>query len=202
MPQASPLFNEMTKRVRKLKSKYMARQVKKEMLDPINYKFDILNTAAYQLLVHAEIEEYIEAKALQVLKEIEVDVKRNGYGTAYFKNLLAIANELDEPLSITAPYDESEFKTVVERLIKKAVKQVSDNNGIKSNSFSKLALFSGYDRGGIDPFLLSSITAYGKRRGSVAHKGPRHVTTFLSPSSEVKDAEDILMLLRMHYYNF
>lgn len=202
MPQASSLFNDMTKRVKKLKGKYMARQIKKEITDPINYKFDILNAAAYQLLVHAEIEEYIEAKALEVLNLIKNDVVQNGYGTAYFKNLLAIANELDEPLSITAPYDESEFKVVVGSLIKKAQKEVSDNNGIKSNSFMKLALFSGYDKALIDPMLLANITTYGKRRGSVAHKGPRHVTNFLSPSAEVKDAEDILSLLRMHYYKF
>ena len=202
MPKASLLFIEMTKRVKKLKSKYMSRQLRNELSDPIGYRFDILNMAAYRLLVHAEFEEYIETKALKKLTDIKEDVKENGYGTPFFKNILAIAKQLDEPLSINAPYDEADFKRVALAIIKNAEKVVSKNNGIKRESFLKLALFSGRDPASIDEVLLSSVEAYGINRGSVAHKGARHTNNFLSPYSEVNDTEKILGLLRMHFYGF
>lgn len=202
MPKASLLFNDMTTRVKKLKGKYMARQIRGENLNPIGYKFDELNAAAYRLLVHAEFEEYIEAKASTKLSEIKADVLQNGYGTSFLKNILAISHKLDSPLIIGVPYDESDFKKKVLDLIKEAEKEVTRNNGIKEGSFLKLALFAGYDLASIDPVLLKSIDGYGVRRGSVAHRGPRHAKNFLSPSSEVSDAETIISHLRMHYYGF
>ncbi|HBM2975341.1 TPA: hypothetical protein LVL70_003764 [Klebsiella michiganensis] len=202
MPKASNLFNDMTKRVNKLKRKYMNRQLKNEANDPIGYSFDALNIAAYRLLVHAELEEYIEAKASEMLSAIKNDVAANGYNTAYLKNILAIACQVDEVLSITKPYDEANFKTTVLKIITSAEEKVKKNNGIKKGSFIPLALFCGFDENSIDPILLSNLDSYGTRRGSVAHKGARHASNISAPSSEVNDAEQIISLLRFHYYGF
>ncbi|EMM1341870.1 hypothetical protein R5P09_004171 [Enterobacter roggenkampii] len=202
MPKASVLFREMKKRVDRLKRKYMNRQLKNEANDPIGYKFDALNIAAYRLLVHAEIEEYIETKASEKLSEIKSDVAVNGFGTSYLKNILAIACLVDEPLAISAPYDEVEFKRVVLRIISTAEDKVKKNNGIKKGSFILLATFCGYAESSIDPILLTNLESYGKRRGSVAHKGARHANNISAPSSEVSDAENIMNLLRFHFYGF
>lgn len=202
MPKASILFKEMKKRVDRLKSKYMSRQLRNEANDPIGYNFDALNIAAYRLLVHAEIEEYIEAKASEKLSEIKSDVAANGFNTSYYKNILAIACLVGEPLSITNPYDEAEFKQVVLRVILAAEDKVKKNNGIKKGSFIPLASFCGYAESSIDPILLTNLESYGKRRGSVAHKGARHANNISAPSSEVSDAENIMNLLRFHFYGF
>lgn len=202
MPKASKLFNDMTKRVNKLKRKYMNRQLKNEANDPIGYNFDTLNIAAYRLLVHAELEEYIEAKAIEMLSEIKNDVVANGYNTIYFKNILAIACQVDEILSITKPFDDTDFKTAALKIINCAESKVKKNNGIKKGSFIPLALFCGFDESSIDPILLTSLDSYGTRRGSVAHKGARHANNISAPSSEVSDAEKIISLLRFHYYGF
>ncbi|MCA6926738.1 MULTISPECIES: HEPN domain-containing protein [Pectobacterium] len=202
MPKASALFNEMTKRVKKLKGKYMARQIRNELLNPLTYTHDPLNMAAYRLLVHAELEEYIETKALEVLKKIRSDVQLSGFGTKYLQNLLAISKQVETPLAINLPYNEADFKNVVESIIKNAEGKISKNNGIRKDSFIKMALFSGYEPAAIDNVLLNSVDSYGKRRGAVAHKGPRHITNFSSPSAEVNDAESIISMLRLHYYGF
>ncbi|HDV3863925.1 TPA: hypothetical protein RH250_004124, partial [Escherichia coli] len=194
MPKASKLFNDMTKRVNKLKRKYMNRQLKSEANDPIGYNFDTLNIAAYRLLVHAELEEYIEAKAIEMLSKIKNDVVVNGYNTIYFKNILAIAYQVDEILSITKPFDDTDFKTAVLKIINCAELKVKKNNGIKKGSFIPLALFCGFDESSIDPILLTSLDSYGTRRGSVAHKGARHANNISAPSSEVSDAEKIISL--------
>ncbi|ELY5873903.1 hypothetical protein SNN82_004183, partial [Cronobacter sakazakii] len=150
MLKASTLFTDMEKRIKKIKTKYMGRQVRNERTDPVNYTFDRLNTAAYRLLVHAELEGYIEAKASEILALIKNDVVTKGYATAYLKNILAIACHLDEVVAIEKPYDEQDFIRSVLALIAKAEKKVKDNNGIKKNSFKMLALFSGYDVNAID----------------------------------------------------
>lgn len=202
MPKSSRLFNDMTKRVNKLKRKYMSRQLKNEANDPIGYNFDALNIAAYRLLVHAELEEYIEAKASEMLTKIKADVATNGYNTVYLRNIMAIACQLDEVISITKPYDESDFKVAVTKILTSAELKVKKNNGIKKSSFLPLALFCGYDENSIDPILLSDLDSYGTRRGSVAHKGARHASNISAPSAEVNDAEKIMNLLRFHYYGF
>ncbi|WP_448309550.1 hypothetical protein [Pantoea sp. PGP6] len=192
MQKASPKFNEMTKRVKKLKGKYMARQIKKELANPLTYQHDPLHMAAYRLLVHAELEEYIEDKALETLSAIKLDVASNGFATTHLRNILAIAKQVEVPLAINEPYDEVDFKKVVSSIISEAEKAVSKNNGIKRDSFLKLALFAGHELASIDTLLISSMNTYGKNRGSVAHRGPRHVSNFLSPSAEVNDAENII----------
>lgn len=202
MPKSSKLFNEMTKRVKKLKRKYMSRQLRNEANDPIGYNFDALNIAAYRLLVHAELEEYIEAKASEMLTEIKADILINGYNTKFLKNIMAIACQVEEVISITKPYDEPDFKDAVVKVINAAELKVKKNNGIKKNSFVPLSLFCGYDESSIDPILLSDLDSYGTRRGSVAHKGARHASNISAPSTEVNDAEKIINLLRIHYYGF
>lgn len=202
MPKASKIFNDMTKRVNKLKTKYMGRQLKNEANDPIGYNFDALNIAAYRLLVHAELEEYIEAKATEMLSSIKADVASNGYQTIYYKQIIAIAFQVEQMLLVTKPFDEEDFKKVVANILSVAEAKVKKNNGIKKNSFIQLALFCGCDENSIDPILLSNLDSYGVRRGSVAHKGARHASNISAPSSEVNDAEIIISLLRKHYYGF
>ncbi|BBS20065.1 hypothetical protein ACNPNM_09325 [Klebsiella variicola] len=202
MPKASVLFKDMKKRVDRLKGKYMSRQLRNEAEDPIGYNFDALNIAAYRLLVHAEIEEYIEAKASEKLSEIKSNVAANGFNTSYYKNILAIACLVGEPVSVTTPYDEGEFKQVVFKIISAAEEKVKKNNGIKKGSFILLASFCGCAESSIDPILLTNLESYGKRRGSVAHRGARHANNISAPSSEVSDAESIMNLLRFHFYGF
>ncbi|MFQ1681383.1 hypothetical protein ACK08B_16175 [Pantoea dispersa] len=203
MAKASSLFNEMTRRVKKLKSKYMARQVRNER--NAIFVFDEINMAAFRLLVHAEYEEYIETKALESLNIIKADVAMNGYSTSHIKNIFAIARQVDKNLNIDKPFDEQNFKDIVNKIILEAEKKVRDNNGIKKNSFLILSLFCGYEDTSIDPLLLTNLESYGKDRGNVAHKSLRGVgrtISFLAPSAEVQNAENIRLMLRKHFYNF
>lgn len=202
MPKASPLFNEMTRRINKLKGKLMARQISKEKKDPIGYKFDAINAAAFRLLVHAEIEEYIETKAMLMLAEIKRDVNIHGYKTKYFVNIFAISKQLDIPLCISTPNNDLDFKSVIINLITQAELKISKNNGIKEHSFLPLAVFSGFDPSIIDPLLLANLESYGKGRGAVAHKSFGRVRTFLAPSAEVNDALALVRKLRYHFYKF
>lgn len=201
MPKASKLFKDMTVRVKRLKSKYMARQLRNEANTPLTYMHDPINIAAYKLLVHAEIEEYIETKASESIRCIRDDVNANGFKNSKMMEVMAIAHHLNITLSVDKPFDEDDFKGSINRILKAAESRIKENNGIKKDSFIELAIFCGQGKDSIDPILLSDLNAYGKSRGGFAHKGVRHTTNFLAPSGEVGETEKILSRLKKHYYD-
>ncbi|WP_313088380.1 hypothetical protein [Atlantibacter hermannii] len=197
--KACAKFDEMSKRVKMLRTKLMTRQIRSENLP--GFKFNIINSAAYRLLVHAEIEDYIESKAKEKIDIIRNDVNANGYQTKYIKEIFAISNELSFSLVPEKAFDQASFTACVNKLLKTAEEKINDNNGIKEASFTRLSVFCGFEKNAIDNVLLNSLESYGKNRGSVAHKSYGRVRNFLAPSAEVSVVEDIITLLKKQFYN-
>lgn len=119
---------------------------------------------AYSLLVHAELESYIETvsldKARKALNKCLVGGKFNS------KILLSLACFIDQSQRIrsaTTLEDKMKLITGNYNII------VKNNHGIKEENIHNLVLPIGIDEGSLDNTLMSTLTSFGKTRGEYAH---------------------------------
>lgn len=182
----------------------MASQLQDEKQDPVAFLPDLEFSAAYKLLVHAEIQDYLEKKARKGLSLIEADVNANGLSTSYFKIVIAIAIAIpfmnDLKIKISHPLNEKDFKDAVKSILEKARYFINNNNGIKNKSFTMLSLMSCSFKDPFDSVLIANLDSYGQARGDVAHRSVKSVQSINSPLSEVGYVEQILKGFRIHFY--
>lgn len=196
-------FVLLESRIGMLKQKFMDAQLQGEKEDPIAFHPDLEFSAAYKLLVHAEIQDYLEKKARAGLNTIEADVNANGLNTIYFSVIVAIALPFlsDLNIKLTHPLNERDFKDAVKVIIEKARYFINNNNGIKNKSFTILSIMSCSFKDPFDSVLIANLDSYGKARGDVAHKSVRSVTSINSPMSEVSYVEQIIKGFKLHFYS-
>lgn len=189
-----PLYSGLETRIGELKQKFLFDQIQAEASDP-SFIADLDRLAAFRLLVHAEIEEYLESKAKEGLEKLERSF--NGGCQAIRENLCIIV--IGAVLGKIAKFDTTQWGGFAKEVISAARAAISDNNGIKEGAFFQLAVFCGKMPDEIDATLSSALNAYGKSRGDVAHKSVSRVRTIRAPSAESKDADDILINLRAFF---
>lgn len=186
-------------RVNELIQKFVQEQIEAERNEPLSYTPDLDKLAAFRLLVHAELEEFIETKAKTALREKIKKIKAPDFKTREHPELFAISSILSVQLPSEHPFDKAKFISCIEDLIKTAEANIAKNNGIKESSFQKLSIFCGKMIDEIDETLAASLSSYGKNRGDVAHKSALRVSTLLAPSIEAKSATDIVAGLKTYF---
>ena len=191
-----PLFTSLSARIDALREKFVRDQIAAETADPAGFTPDSDRLAAFRLLTHAEFEDFLEAKAKEGLDALETAF--DGGVTAIRANisLLVIGSLLAKAPKFEAPH----WDVFAKEVISGARKVIKDNDGITKFSFSRLAVISGKMPDEIDVGLTSALTAYGKKRGDVAHKSVARVTNIRAPSAESKDADDLLKSLQSYFY--
>lgn len=203
MSEFSRDFIGLESRVETLKIKFMQDQLNSEKDDPFGFNPDLEFCAAYKLLVHAEIQDYLEKKARAGLKLIEADVNEKGSNTIYLKIIIALAlvfqGELN--LKISHPFSEKGFGEAVTNIVHKAREFINKNNGIKNKSFTVLSIMACALKDPFDSVLIGNLDSYGESRGDVAHSSVKSVTSINSPSGEVGYVTQILQGLRTHFYD-
>lgn len=119
---------------------------------------------AFKLLVHAEIEAYIENAALAVWNKCDTEWRNR-------KRVIA-------PLAFLIMFSSSKFEGHEKQLLKNdRIEQalisfktvIKNNNGIKKKNILQLLVPFGVDYLSIDQTWLSTIDSYGSSRGAVAH---------------------------------
>ena len=190
-----PLFVGLESRVNELKEKFVRDQVEAEAADP-GFVADLDRLAAFRLLVHAEIEEYLESKAREGLDALEKAFK--GGGQTVRANLCLMV--MGAMLGKIARFDTARWSAYAAEVLSAARTAIKENNGIKQASFLQLAVFCGKMPDEMDVTLSSALTTYGKSRGDVAHKSVKRVRNIRAPSAESKDADDLLMGLRRYFF--
>lgn len=178
-------------RVLELKGKYTDHHVAGEHADPFNYIADLDDLAAFRLLVHAEIEDYLESKAKDGLAAIESAFRS---GNTQIRNNFEIV-VIARLLNVSLNFDSARWNDDVASCLNAARTWISKNNGIKEASFSTLCVFSGKMPDEIDGSLAASLTSFGSARGDVAHTSPTRVRTIQGPSVEAAAADNLLLAL-------
>ncbi|MFC5344476.1 hypothetical protein ACETK8_11690 [Brevundimonas staleyi] len=147
--------------------------------------------AAFKLLVHAEIEGFIEARVQYAVDEAvrlwKVDQK---ISRALLFILMRWSSE--EEQSSTLGMDSARFTQQIERCAQRARKEVDENNGIKLDALQKLGCSAGFLIDDLQPTLTGAANSYGKDRGDVAHKPRGQVRSLNGPREEAGAARALV----------
>lgn len=194
-------FNHLNTRLTELTQKFMSDQLAGEEADPVAFEPDLDRLAAYRLLIHAEIEEFLELKAKENIRKIEACIKAGQPWMKQHPELLSLAVELQRDLPKRNPEHITSqiVSDYITGLLASANKEIKDNNGIKSQSFSFLSICAGKTADEIDDALSASLNSYGKSRGDVAHTSAARSRNINAPSTEHKTAKDLINELKSFF---
>lgn len=199
MPTPCRYFGTLELRVKELIAKFVSDQIADESADPIGFAADLDKLAAFRLLAHAEVEEFLEGKAREGLAALTSVLDTPGFTVRSIPGVFTLASALGTSLAISWPYDPAAFLKDARRLLGAAEKVISDNNGVKGPSFFKLSVMAGKMPDEIDQSLGASLSSYGQSRGDVAHKSVTRVRTLQAPSAEAKAASDLVQALGTYF---
>lgn len=198
MPKQCAHFKLLSDRVTALFQKFVADQIEDEKRDPLTFQPDLDRLAAFRLLVHAEIEDFLETKAKDNIAALAASTKAPLW-VRRFPELLSLAMVLKKPLPAGQEFDAQRFTAFVQELVAGASSAISENNGIKSQSFLLLSICAGKTVDEVDSVLSGSLNSYGKARGDVAHKSVTHSTMLEAPSSEVSTATSLVTQIARYF---
>jgi len=179
-----------------LEQKFVAQQLADELNNPFSFVPDTDLLAAYRLLVHAEIEDFLERKARAELDLIERTLtgQKPIIPTMWIYQL---ANHFSINLPHDCPFDDTRFRTATNAVVKRAREVLADNNGIKTTIYVLVCLICGFSIERIDHTLGAALSTFGEARGDVAHKSTNRVTTIRAPSAEKKDVDDLVQAISL-----
>jgi hypothetical protein len=192
-------FALLKQRVEDLSIKFVADQIHSELADPAGYQPDLDRLAAYRLLVHAELEEFLESKARDNIDSITI---RMGSASTWMRlspELLALAIGLKRTLPEQDILDLSRHCSFVIDMLAAARKAIAENNGVKLQSFALLSLCAGKTMDEIDGVLAASLNSYGKSRGDVAHRSVTRSQSLQAPSSEAATARALVEQIAVYF---
>lgn|SRR5690606_10252152 len=160
----------------------------------------------YRVLVHAEIESYLEDVAREAvtaaIRQWNSSKKPSmilvAFLAAYHSGWDAESDISDNEV-IKWAKSRSRVKDAVNEAVnlaqKQYVKLVRDNHGVKEKNFKRLILPLGVDIEELDRTWLTNLDSFGANRGETAHKTKR-ASGQINPEDEYKTVRELLEGLR------
>lgn len=153
---------------------------------------------AFRLLVHAEIEAYVEQ--LVIRKAVDsLDLWRSGRKAS--KCLLSIVAFCEMELGAAPPHlaaigPRNDLEERVNRATNTFIKRIrTKNNGIKEENLVPLLIPIGLDSSEVSQTLLNNLSSFGRNRGEIAHNSSKVVQP-ISPIDELSIIDQILSDLK------
>lgn len=199
MPTKCRLFLALDDRVQELSKKFLDDQVQSEATDPAGFQPDLDRLAAFKLLVHAEIEEFLEEKASENLAMIRGEIRQGSPCMKAASGLLVAGILLDRPWPSSKGFDGSRLADYIDEIISAGMRAITENNGVKQASFVLLSILSGKALDEIDSILASNLNSYGSDRGDIAHRSVKRSRTLLAPSAEKLTALALISSIGSYY---
>ncbi|NMZ97449.1 hypothetical protein [Pseudomonas lundensis] len=201
MPEYSHLYIELKERLAKLESTFLGAQIAAELEEPLTFAADLDQIAAFRVLVHAEIEDYLERKAKESIIVLRDRAKLDGFSIKSNIELFLLANVFGCELPVPTPYDVKAIVASVGKLLADVERFVTGNNGIKEGSFIKLSLICGRMADELDVNLINMLNSYGRGRGDVAHQSTLRVRSLHAPTAEKANAIALVRALGDFFYS-
>jgi len=194
----SPRYKELQHGVRKLRRALLPRA-----FDPTGTYRGAervhLRAISFRILVHAEIESFIEDRAHELFDEAWRVWTNHRVPSRVLAALLAFSgHNMPTPPSKLGKQgnNHEDIDGVLSRAKKHWKDEVYKNNhGVKEANVLGLLLPLGIDGGDLDTTLLADLTSFGGLRGAVAHKSSVGVTTYADPKSEYDQANQLVAAL-------
>lgn len=198
MPTKCGHYAHLSSRFAELCAKFLDTEIAAEIADPATFSPDLDKLAAFRLLFHAEVETFLESKALDQLMLLQGDIGSGVWHRQHPQILslyLIVRNFIQKVDGLT----DVDLRSHYCQVLAAARARIKDSNGIKADTFTFLSVAAGKSLDEIDTTLLSTLNSYGKNRGDVAHASVPRVRSLVAPSAEKAAGGDIIMQLAAYY---
>lgn len=152
---------------------------------------------AYRLLVHAEVEAYLEDRVKEIAdRALEVFKKRSRTGRA-LAALMAFSPLSPQgiPESLTPKIRYEKPLTRVHRIVAQFKAAVAEgNNGIKEVNVIRMCYPIGIEEADLDATFMNTLNSYGASRGDTAHRSFRTQQP-IDPVTEVSVVKQLIVEL-------
>lgn len=148
----------------------------------------------FVLLVHAEVETYVEDMVGTVLDAAKRRwTSTQAVGRCVTALMMYNDKRLVPPISLAKQNANETLDAAIKNVIKKHADYVAkDNHGIKQKNLLRMLLPIGVTNGELDPVWLGDMDTFGSLRGVVAHNSARRVQTPPDPGISLKTVNDVL----------
>jgi hypothetical protein len=193
---ATARYRELERRLKKLRVRFLP----KTFSPTGTYTERQLDHArGYRLLVHAEIEAYLEERAQKLINESVKDFDQHKEAQNILMNLLSFhLNQQQvsmQQLKAIYATNAQHCKVALKKAQSAYNHVVATNNGIREDNVLKILLPLGLDTTKIDSAWLSTLDTFGKNRGEVAHKSIK-THQLINPEDEYNTAVSLLKGLK------
>jgi len=160
----SARLKKLIKRIEFLENNLLPRE------DPRgNYnKLEVELIKSFVLLVHAELEAYLEDKAKDKATKALANWTSRRKKSACLKSILAFSGN-----EINYDNEKREFKNSIEFRMNKAVTHylnlIKKNNGVKEHDILNILIPLGLEQDVLDETWLITMSSFGSTRGNIAH---------------------------------
>ncbi|MBD2629763.1 HEPN domain-containing protein [Trichormus variabilis] len=194
MPK-STRFRILTRELNRLKKQL----IPKPSLTGLYSNRQLTRTIAYRVLAHAEIESYLEERALEVVRNAKNIWDNTGKINLTLICLLGFSGlNMDEPPETLSPQRGSRTVKDEKIKIKKKIdlalanfnRVINENHGLKEKNLLALLLPIGLDIRDLDTSWLATMNTFGENRGEVAHKS----ATFYSINQQINPVDEVNMV--------
>lgn len=137
-----------------------------------------ITIAAYKLLAHAEIEQYFECIAGDILQAAVDDHQLIAFNQTTIRamtlsTLISLTSYAVKTCQSTSQCSTHSSDNIIKlAVIHYREKVLKENHGIKHENIEKLFKPIGYRIEDNYPALISALTSFGQMRGDAAHKSP------------------------------
>jgi hypothetical protein len=138
---------------------------------------------AYVVLVHAEMEAFVEelvSQALVAARSRWATTARTGKCVAAL--MMYNARDISAPAALGTQKTAHTFDAVIKKVIADHERTVLQNHGIRESNLLKILLPIGVLENELDPVWLANVNSFGQSRGIVAHTSARAVQTLPDPA--------------------
>lgn len=162
-------------------------------------KREIITAIAYRMFAHAEIESYLEDRALDLISACDAAYKTKKKVSITTLGLMGYkGNNQRKPPERSSSWKEAYYlATDWEKSVSAHFQHIKiSNNGVKERNVLLMYVPLGVTPIEIDPLLLSELNSFGEVRGAVAHGTLRHTLSLsINPKLEFDRVDGILKLL-------
>lgn len=160
----SPRFRDLLTRLRALEKHFLPEGLTFPSTGQYS-KREEDHARAYVLLVHAEIESYLEDRVSDVVDQAHIQWKQNGICTRTLEGLLRHhLNSHKEPWRPTVKSDDA-----VKAAVNSYNSIVKKNNGVRETNLLSMLFPIGLEYHRLDGTWLATMDSFGSLRGAFAH---------------------------------
>lgn len=154
------------------------------------------NFLAYRVLVHAEIEQYLESYVSDYLTRAK-PLLQAGKNLRIGSAILCVAKEKSKGSPSQFAEIEQECYLLRRQLdhLHEQLRRISSNNGVKASNFLSLYLPIGIDETNFDEQFFVDLNLLGSIRGDAAHKGVSGITSLPNPKEDKQLVDRIIKYL-------